>query len=56
MILRFIEIKDLTEFDTNTTKELPPLNIDKQFNLLDQQVSCGAISAGVKIDVGAKAK
>lgn len=50
------EIKGLTEFDTSTTKELPPLNIDKQFNLLDEHVSCGAVDAGIKIDVGAKAK
>ncbi|KAF8066939.1 hypothetical protein FPV67DRAFT_1417007 [Lyophyllum atratum] len=48
-------IKGLNDFDVDKSKTLSPLTVDKNFNLLNQQVSCPPITASLKIDVDAKA-
>ncbi|KAF8896682.1 hypothetical protein BD779DRAFT_1668426 [Infundibulicybe gibba] len=48
-------LSGLSGFDTNKSTALPPLDVDKTFNLLTKTVSCPPITASLKIDVGAKA-
>ncbi|RDB15048.1 hypothetical protein Hypma_005455 [Hypsizygus marmoreus] len=48
-------IKNLNDFDIDKSKTLSPLSVNKNFNLLNQQLSCPPITASVKIDVDAKA-
>ncbi|KAG6856513.1 hypothetical protein H0H87_003601 [Tephrocybe sp. NHM501043] len=49
-------IKNLDTFDVDKSKTLAPLTVNKNFNLLNKQVSCPPITASLKIDVDAKAK
>lgn len=48
-------IKGLNDFDVDKSKTLKELSVDKNFNLLTQELSCPPITASVKIDVDAKA-
>ncbi|KAF5381809.1 hypothetical protein D9615_005580 [Tricholomella constricta] len=48
-------IKGLNDFDVDNSKALSPLSVNKNFNLLDQQLSCPPITGSIKIDVDAKA-
>jgi hypothetical protein len=45
----------LNNVDSNKSLSLPPVSVDKQFNLVDQSISCPPVSARLKIDVDAKA-
>ena len=51
----FVAIEGLNDFDSSKSINLPPVNIDKQFNLVDESLSCPPVSARLKIDVDAKA-
>ncbi|KAH6904652.1 hypothetical protein BKA70DRAFT_1108941 [Coprinopsis sp. MPI-PUGE-AT-0042] len=46
---------DLNEVALDQTQTLPPFNVNKNFNLIDQTLSCPPIEARLKIDVDAKA-
>ncbi|PPR03912.1 hypothetical protein CVT24_008115, partial [Panaeolus cyanescens] len=49
-------IKNLNTFSIDKSKSLPPLNLDKSFNLVDQTVECGeSVKAELKVDVDARA-
>ena len=50
-----LAIKKLNNFDVDKNKDLPPFDVDKKFNLLNQSISCPPVSASVNIDVEAKA-
>lgn len=41
--------------DSNKSISLPPVSVDKQFNLVDESISCPPVSARLKVDVDAKA-
>jgi len=45
----------LNNVDSNKSLNLPPVNVDKQFNLVDESISCPPVNARLKIDVDAKA-
>lgn len=51
----YAAVSNLNTFNQNKNITLPPLDVDKQANLLDQSISCPPISASVKVDVDAKA-
>jgi len=42
-------------FNKTATKDLPPIDINKDFPILNQSLSCSGFSASVKADVVAKA-
>ena len=48
-------IQNLNNVDSKKSLNLPPVNVDKQFNLVNQNISCPPVSASLKIDVDAKA-
>ncbi|KAF9043202.1 hypothetical protein BJ165DRAFT_1529291 [Panaeolus papilionaceus] len=48
-------IKNLNTFSVDKNQDLPPINVDKAFNLVDQKVSCPPLTANLKVDVDAKA-
>ncbi|KAJ2912665.1 hypothetical protein MD484_g7761, partial [Candolleomyces efflorescens] len=48
-------IKKLNDVSLDKSVTLPPLNVDKTFNVLDQELSCPPIEARLKLDVSAKA-
>ncbi|KAF8186254.1 hypothetical protein BJ912DRAFT_972030 [Pholiota molesta] len=49
------DVTSLNDFNVNKSTTLPPFDLDKPFNLVDQSVSCPPVKATVKIDVDAKA-
>ncbi|KAG2004228.1 hypothetical protein CC2G_002807 [Coprinopsis cinerea AmutBmut pab1-1] len=49
-------IKKLNTVDVEKSKSLDIVNIDKHWNLLNRQLSCPPIQAGISIDADAKAK
>ncbi|KAJ7042175.1 hypothetical protein C8F04DRAFT_96447 [Mycena alexandri] len=58
-LFSFIEnaFKKFNDFDDSVTKSLPPIDVDKQFPVFSQSISCPspAVSASVSVDVDAKA-
>ncbi|KAJ7708197.1 hypothetical protein B0H17DRAFT_1031883 [Mycena rosella] len=58
-LFSFIEdqFKKFNSFDSNVTKSLPPIDVDKSFPLFSQSISCPApaVSASVSASVDAKA-
>lgn len=56
-LLSFIEsaFKSFNSFDKTVTKDLAPIDINKDFPILDQNLSCSGFSASVKADAVAKA-
>jgi hypothetical protein len=50
-----VDVTSLNDFNVNKSTTLPPFDLDKPFNLVDQSVSCPPVKATVKIDVDAKA-
>lgn len=48
-------ISGLNDFDIDKSKTLDPLDVNKKFNLLNQEISCPPVSASLNIDVDAKA-
>ncbi|KAJ7171269.1 hypothetical protein C8R46DRAFT_866932, partial [Mycena filopes] len=55
----FIEnaFKKFNDFDDSVTKSLPPIDVDKQFPVFSQSITCPspAVSAAISVDVDAKA-
>ncbi|KAF8898004.1 hypothetical protein CPB84DRAFT_1748022 [Gymnopilus junonius] len=49
------DISSLDHFNVNKSITLQPLDVDKSFNLVNQNISCPPVSASVKVDVDAKA-
>ena len=50
-----LDISSLDDFNVNKSTTLPPVDVDKSFNLVDKSISCPPVDASVKIDVDAKA-
>ncbi|KJA17632.1 hypothetical protein HYPSUDRAFT_205982 [Hypholoma sublateritium FD-334 SS-4] len=48
-------LSSLTNFNVTQSTTLPPFDIDKSFNLVNQNISCPPIDGQVKVDVDAKA-
>ena len=45
----------MNNVDSKQSLSLPSVSVDKQFNLVNQSISCPPVSARLKIDVDAKA-
>lgn len=52
----FPEISSLNDFNVNKSSKVLPFNVDKNFNLVNEKLSCPPIEATLKIDVDAKAQ
>ncbi|KIM37638.1 hypothetical protein M413DRAFT_258841 [Hebeloma cylindrosporum] len=48
-------LQNLNNIDSKNSVKLPAVNVDKQFNLVDESISCPPVNARLKIDVDAKA-
>ncbi|RXW20042.1 hypothetical protein EST38_g5798 [Candolleomyces aberdarensis] len=48
-------VKQLNDLSLDESITLPPLNVDKTFNVLDQELACPPLEARLKLDVSAKA-
>lgn len=49
-------VQDVNNQDFEKSVNLPPINVNKKFTLLDKSIPCGAnVKAGVKISGDAKA-
>ncbi|ESK93403.1 hypothetical protein Moror_1814 [Moniliophthora roreri MCA 2997] len=50
-----IAISDANEFDVNKNIDLPPINVNQNFNIFRSQIACGPVNADVSADVFADA-
>ncbi|EEB87720.1 hypothetical protein MPER_14834, partial [Moniliophthora perniciosa FA553] len=48
-------ISDANDFDVNQNIDLPPINVNKNFNIFKSQIACGPVNADVSADVFADA-
>lgn len=55
LISACVAIQELNDFNVDKSTDLPPLDVDKKFNLLNQDLACPPNNASINIDVDAKA-